>query len=280
MACLIANDFLMHYLWDRVSTARTPADSEEIYILSAGAKSYSGWLVNSALQFATECCGAQGFRSTNRFAVMRADCASMLTGAGDNTVIVQQISKYILTLYMRQVREMTSKDKIHFFGPLAHFNRQPKQTARFDTLQGQQELLQWRERHLYELLTTSITNKAAEGMSRFDAWNASLPLALGLASSWFDRVTHDVFTKAVQQAPDNLKGILTDLCTLFCLSTDEFPANSLNKGYKPPLFQTLEAHDFLDDVLNRVAPYSEQIVDSWGIPEKCFPQRDLLGGLN
>eukprot|EP01095_Lingulamoeba_sp_RSL-Kostka_P007406 TRINITY_DN2360_c0_g1_i2.p1 TRINITY_DN2360_c0_g1~~TRINITY_DN2360_c0_g1_i2.p1 ORF type:complete len:527 (-),score=184.79 TRINITY_DN2360_c0_g1_i2:551-2131(-) len=125
LGTLFGYDFMYHYLWDRVESSPTQADIEEIYALSAGVKSYSGWFTNLALQTFTECCGAQGFRACNRFGHFKADAGAMLTGAGDNTVLVQQVAKFMFNNYYRQSKNIKNKKQDKFTGVLEHLNKNP-----------------------------------------------------------------------------------------------------------------------------------------------------------
>ena len=61
---------------------------------------------------------------------------------------------------------------------------------------------------------------------------------------------------------------MEDICSIFALSTDNLPAYSINAGFKPQLFNFEEAQAHLRDLLDKIAPIAEDIVNSWGIPEK------------
>lgn len=71
-------------------------DWKQIHVLSAGLKAVSTWHKSEALQMARECVGGQGFAMVNRIAQLRAGTEIDLTVEGDNTVLLQQVSRQLL----------------------------------------------------------------------------------------------------------------------------------------------------------------------------------------
>jgi acyl-CoA oxidase len=71
-------------------------DWKQIHVLSAGIKAVSTWHKAEALQLARECVGGQGFAMVNRIAQLRAGTEIDLTLEGDNTVLLQQVSRQLL----------------------------------------------------------------------------------------------------------------------------------------------------------------------------------------
>jgi acyl-CoA oxidase len=67
--------------------------SKQLHVMTAGIKAASTWLKVDGLQKCRECCGGQGFLSINKIGPMAVDTNVDATFEGDNTVMMQQVSK-------------------------------------------------------------------------------------------------------------------------------------------------------------------------------------------
>jgi acyl-CoA oxidase len=64
--------------------------------MAAGLKSFATWHRAETVNKCRECCGGQGFSSYNRIAELIADYHVDTTFEGDNTVLMQQLTKSML----------------------------------------------------------------------------------------------------------------------------------------------------------------------------------------
>jgi len=98
----------------------------ELHSLSSGVKAAATWHTNGkrrsspcsiprqrrltrsfsavALQVCRECCGGQGYAAYNRFSQLRNDHDIFQTFEGDNTVLMQQVAKDILSQHQKQFK--------------------------------------------------------------------------------------------------------------------------------------------------------------------------------
>jgi acyl-CoA oxidase len=67
--------------------------SKQLHVMTAGMKAAATWLKVDGLQKCRECCGGQGFLSINKIGPMAVDTNVDATFEGDNTVMMQQVSK-------------------------------------------------------------------------------------------------------------------------------------------------------------------------------------------
>ncbi|CAL8130576.1 unnamed protein product [Orchesella dallaii] len=71
----------------------------EIHILSSAAKPLASWLARDAVQEARECCGGHGYLKLSGIGTLRNDNDANLTHEGDNHVLIQQTSNWLLNIW-------------------------------------------------------------------------------------------------------------------------------------------------------------------------------------
>jgi acyl-CoA oxidase len=73
------------------------SDQREVETLAAGLKSYASWHATATIQECREACGGKGYLAENEFADLKADTEIFTTFEGDNYVLLQLVSKALLT---------------------------------------------------------------------------------------------------------------------------------------------------------------------------------------
>jgi len=76
---------------------RDKASAKQVHVLSSGYKALASWHMARTLSECREACGGQGYKSDNRFGSLIADHNISLTFEGDNNVLLQQVSKALLS---------------------------------------------------------------------------------------------------------------------------------------------------------------------------------------
>ena len=71
----------------------------EIHAISCSSKAFIGWTVRDAIQECRECCGGHGYLKASGLGSLREDHDANNTYEGDNTVILQQTSNWLLKLF-------------------------------------------------------------------------------------------------------------------------------------------------------------------------------------
>lgn len=94
----------------------SPAARERMQLetLAAGLKAMATWHATDTIQGCREACGAKGYLAENRFAALKADTDVFTTFEGDNTVLLQLVTKTLLTDYKQQFDDMDLRGLVRF----------------------------------------------------------------------------------------------------------------------------------------------------------------------
>ncbi|XP_071110971.1 peroxisomal acyl-coenzyme A oxidase 3-like isoform X2 [Haliotis cracherodii] len=216
----------------------------EIHAISCASKPLAGWLARDSIQECREACGGHGYFKVNRLGDIRNDHDPNMTYEGDNNVILQQTSNYLLGMYeMAQQRKgqqiPTPLNSLDFLANLDKIlsSKFTSSTVE-DCLNPQVSLAayQWLVCYLMKDSTARLKQQSAAGKDSFTARNDSQAYyCRSLALAYIELNVLDRFVKLLEEnngepTPASLQPVLTRLCTLYGLWSIEKHLTTLYQG--------------------------------------------------
>jgi len=109
---MIANAFAFHFVsiqMNKQYNALIDALDEDnlenlnvVHATSAGLKAFSTWWCNESLEIARQCLGGHGYSSYSGLPHVLQDWAVNCSWEGDNTVLAQQTTRFLLSAYRKK----------------------------------------------------------------------------------------------------------------------------------------------------------------------------------
>jgi acyl-CoA oxidase len=213
------------------------------------------------------------------------------TFEGDNTVLLQLVAKGLLTDYRESFGKLDPLGTARFVAaqaveiavekaairPLIERLRDvvPNRSDRGDA--GDQDaglrddayhsgMLRYREEHLLSGVARRLKAGIDAGDEPFDVFNRCQDHVIAAGRAHVDRVVLEAFQSAVQNAPDEIRPRLRDLCDLHALATIEAErAWYLEHGrLSPGRSKAITA--LVNDLCAAVRPGAVELVHAFGIP--------------
>lgn len=280
----LATTYALHFALDDLTkrfAAKEPGESLDKVEAEANAlKAYATWHTTDTLQEVREACGGQGYRADNRIAALKADTDVFTTFEGDNTVLLLQVAKGLLSDFRREFRDMNLLGMVRFMVDevstrISELN--PVVTRKTDSdhlrdLEFQRAALKYRtDRMLLSVgqrLQRRIQN---EEMEPFDAFVDVQDHLLQLAQAEAEWVILKRFAEAPQRTDDDdLTDVLDALRRLFALSRIEADLGwFLEAGYVESA-KAKAIRGEVNELCDELRPAAEGLVNSFRIPDACL----------
>ncbi len=282
LATTYALHFALAHLAARWAGSR-PEDRREVEGLAAGLKAFATRHATDTIQECREACGGQGYLAENRFAALKADTDVFTTFEGDNTVLLQLVTKGLLTGYRRQFEEMRLAGLVRYLaGRAAHavseLNPIVTRLTDEDHLRSrdfQLAAFAWREDHLLGSLARRLKRRIDSGLDSFHALVACQDHALALARAHVERLVIEQFAAGLEAHRPSLDEHqltepLTLLCDLFALARLEADKGwFLEHGYfDPPKSKAIR--NLVNRLCGELRPHAVPLVDAFGIPDELL----------
>ena len=280
----LATTYALHFALDDLTqrfAAKGPEDPLERVEAEANAlKAYATWHTTDTLQEAREACGGQGYRWDNRIAALKADTDVFTTFEGDNTVLMLQVAKGLLSDFRREFRDMNLLGMVRFvvdevatrMTELNPVVTRKTESAHLRSLDFHRSAFQYRaDRMLLSAGRRLQRRITEEDMDPFDAFVDVQDHLVQVAHAEAERIVLDRFAQAVEDESDEALGApLTLLRQLFALSRIEADLDwFLEAGYVEST-KAKAIRGEVNDLCDEVRPAAEGLVDAFAIPDACL----------
>ncbi|XP_032687602.1 peroxisomal acyl-coenzyme A oxidase 3 isoform X2 [Odontomachus brunneus] len=196
----------------------------EIHALSSAVKPFCSWTARDVIQDCRESCGGHGYLKMSRLGDIRADNDANCTYEGENNVLVQQASNWLLNQWDNVIKGQPVLSPFGSIDFLPHakqiLNTKFYQRSIESTLEPKQliHIFKWLVCYYVKKTHQRVKELKVNGMSDFDARNNSQTfLARTLSLVYAEHFIMKTFYECLQDPKwdSNERQVLTDLCSLF-----------------------------------------------------------------
>ncbi len=278
LAKTYAIHFALQYLTQRFLN-RKESEMQEIEALAAGMKAYSTWSTRDILQECREACGGKGYMSENRIDALKNDTEIYTTFEGDNTVLMQLVSKNRLSEFRKSFGEMGALGIINYVydnAKSAISEKNPIVTRKTDDshLLDDKFLLQafvHREKTTLASLAKRLKKLIESGLEPYDAYNIVQHQMGDVSQAYIERIVLQQFQTAIKSITDKkIKKIMLKLSQLYALSQIEKNKGwFLEDGYMEAV-KTKAVRKLVNQLCWEIRPDAVSLVSAFAIPDSCL----------
>lgn len=279
----LATTYALHFALDDLTSRFAATEAEEsldrVEAEANALKAYATWHTTETLQEVREACGGQGYRADNRIAALKADTDVFTTFEGDNTVLMLQVAKGLLSDFQREFRDMNLLGMVRFvvdevstrltdLNPVVTRKTDP---AHLRSRDFQGAAFRYRADRMLLNAGRRLQRRIENDMEPFDAFVDVQDHLVQLAHAEAERVVFDRFVEAIEEVEDDdLAEELGRLRQLFGLARIEADLDwYLEAGYVEST-KAKAIRGAVNDVCDEVRPAAEALVDAFGIPDACL----------
>ena len=263
----------------------TETDQRNLETFAAGLKALSSSFANTALQASREACGGAGFMSVNQLTLLRSDVDIFATFEGDNTVLLQLVTKALLSDYKQvwgdldragvvqataravgeSVMEWTAAGVL-LERLVSAARRQPDKLAMVDRA-WQALMFTERERHSLESLARRMRAAAKAGGDRFEAFNRLGDHVAFVARAHLERQVFEAFITGIEECSDpEARDVLDKLCSLYALSSLDADRAWFIEHNRMSTLRSRAIGEQLNQLCRQLRPHALPLVEGLGIP--------------
>ena len=264
-------------------------DRRALETRAAGLKAVATWHATETNQTCREACGGAGYMSVNRLGDLKADTDVFTTFEGDNTILLQLVSKSLLTGY---------RDHFGELGPLAtagfvagqvwetvverSAGREILQRLTDDLVPARERdedlldrdyhlsLFRWREDHILAGAARRLRRGMDDDSDQFAVFNDCQDHVLAAARAHVQREILESFCRAVERADGDLRDVLAVLCDLYALAEVERDRAWFQEHGRISSTRAKMVTRRVNELCAAVRPQAEELVDAFGIPDQVL----------
>ncbi|MFB6098609.1 MAG: acyl-CoA dehydrogenase, partial [Salinibacter sp.] len=239
-------------------------------------KAYATWHTTDTVQEAREACGGEGYRAANRLPQLKADTDVFTTFEGDNTVLMLQVAKGLLSDFREEFQDVTLVDMARFVADevatrMTKMN--PMVTRKTDSdhlrsLDFQRGAFEYRADHMLLAVGRRMQRRMSGDGDPFEAFIDVQDHLVELAHAEAERVLLDRFVEALEDVDDpGLQETLTTLRQLFALARIEADLDWFLQAGHVESAKAKAIRGEVNALCDEIRPYADALVDAFGIPD-------------
>ncbi|WP_159942248.1 MULTISPECIES: acyl-CoA dehydrogenase [unclassified Nocardiopsis] len=268
----------------------------ELESRAAGLKAVATWHATQTIQTCREACGGAGYLAENRLPQLRADSDIFTTFEGDNTVLMQQVTKALLTHFQDSFGDLDQLGLVRFVAGKV-FETVIERTAAIPLIDRlvaaapgrgeetslynrgwQLELLEDREKHITEGLAGRLRRARKDGRDAFEVFNGAQDHVLHAARAHMDRVVLEAFVAGIDRCGDTSTAkLLNRVCDLFVLSVVEEDRAWFLEHERLSTARAKAVTQAVNDLCRGLRPYAVQLVNAFGLRDEWLAAPIALG---
>ncbi len=279
VATCYALNFALHDLAQRYGQTPEGGDLRQIEAEAAALKAMSTAHATASIQESREACGGEGYRAENRFAHLKADSDIFTTFEGDNTVLLLQAAKSLMSGYQQEFSNLDFFGLLGKLGEQVDFRlggvnpikRHQSSTRHLLDPELHAELFQDRERDLLISASRRLKGRIDDGMDSFDAFIDVQDHLLTLANAYAQRLVLQSFQAAVDVIEDvTVSDLMGKVCALFALWQVEKDRGWFLEQHYIDAAKAKAIRAEVNTLLRELRVYAVGLVDAFGIPDELL----------
>lgn len=249
----------------------------DLHSTSCALKSYASTVAGEGLEVCRRACGGHGYSSFSGIGSWYADYLPTLTWEGDNYMLTQQVSRYLLKTARAVIKNFKNTGNFNAVNSdndttllLKTYKRRQDIGAAFDVLGNDEDLVAAYAWRVAFLTFQALQHRDEEKQS----WNSLLVDFYRLSSAHAQYMVVKNFYGALSssslqsQLPAETKKILRTLFRLYALHTLEKESSEFFQSSAVTIKQIqLARTKSVPQLMAEVRPHAVRLVDSWKFPD-------------
>ncbi|KAG5667018.1 hypothetical protein PVAND_015020 [Polypedilum vanderplanki] len=233
----------------------------EMHAISSAGKPVSGWIVRDCIQDCREACGGHGYLKCARLGDLRNDNDPNLTYEGENNVLIQQASNFLIAI---RAKGWNSFENASPLGTVAFLKdgeailRSKWNWSKIECVmkpENQLTIMNFIVAYLLEKTFNRTKSLQSQGQSSFDVRNNSQVFhANCLAIAYGHRQIYSTFLNEIQNLPNSSseREILTKLLSMF--GANLILTTYMNVLYEGSFITNVHANELLQTGILQLLP--------------------------
>jgi acyl-CoA oxidase len=242
-------------------------------------KAYATRHTTDTLQEVREACGGQGYLHENRISTLMADTDVFTTFEGDNTVLLLQVAKGLLSDFQREFRDLNLLGMVRFVASdiVERFSEtNPLTSGQTDPehLRGaefQQNALDYRAGRLLQTAAQRLKARLDDDIRPFDAFIEVQDHLVSLARAHAERLVLRAFIEQIETVEDDsVVAVLSRLRSLFALHAIEADRGWFLESGLLSASKSKAIRHQVNALCEEIRPDAEALVNAFAIPDACL----------